>query len=61
MDQLRATLDRGWDLAQRGDAVGALTERLTASDIRLAGISPVEPSLEDVFLDVAEHSARGQA
>lgn len=45
----------------RGDAVGALTERLTASDIRLAGISPVEPSLEDVFLDVAEHSAGGQA
>ncbi len=43
----------------RSDAVGAATlaDRLSAAGIRVASCAIVEPSLEDVFLDVAERSA----
>jgi ABC-2 type transport system ATP-binding protein len=43
----------------RSESVGAetLAERLSAAGLPIAGCAIVEPSLEDVFLDVAERSA----
>ena len=43
----------------RSESVGAetLAERLSAAGLAIAGCAIVEPSLEDVFLDVAERSA----
>jgi hypothetical protein len=34
-----------------------VAERLRASGVTVEACGPVEPSLEDVFLDVAERSA----
>jgi len=43
---------------KRSDAsAGALTERLTNAGIAVAAIEPVQPSLEDVFLEVAADPA----
>ena len=36
--------------------VEALTERLSARGLDIAGVDRVMPSLEDVFLDVVEHA-----
>jgi ABC-2 type transport system ATP-binding protein len=40
------------------EAVRVLRERLDRGDVAVTRLGPVEPSLEDVFLDVAEHAAR---
>ena len=39
------------------DAAAALTERLNAAGVAVAGLAPVQPSLEDVFLEVAGAAA----
>jgi tetratricopeptide (TPR) repeat protein len=44
MDQLSATLDRGWDLAQRGDAQGAL-----ACGRRALEIDPQSPEVHNLL------------
>ena len=36
----------------------ALKSRLTAAGVGVTGIGPVQPSLEDVFLEVAEQAGR---
>jgi hypothetical protein len=36
---------------------GAIVDQLRAGGVAVDGCVPVEPSLEDVFLDVAERSA----
>ena len=36
--------------------VQTLTERLTSRGLEIGGMEKVMPSLEDVFLDVVEHS-----
>jgi hypothetical protein len=40
------------------DAARVLGERLDGAGLPASRVAPVEPSLEDVFLDVAERSAR---
>ncbi len=40
------------------EAARVLSERLARAGIAASRVAPVEPSLEDVFLDVAEKSAR---
>jgi ABC-2 type transport system ATP-binding protein len=40
------------------DAARLLRERLESAGMPVSRVAPVEPSLEDVFLDVAERSAR---
>ncbi len=44
MDQLSATLDRGWDLAQRGDAVGA-----AACAKRALELDPKSPEVHNLL------------
>jgi uncharacterized protein (DUF302 family) len=39
------------------EAAGRVKERLEAAGISVAGVAPVQPSLEDVFLEVAAASA----
>jgi hypothetical protein len=39
-------------------AVSVLHERLGRAGMPASRVAPVEPSLEDVFLDVAERSSR---
>jgi ABC-2 type transport system ATP-binding protein len=39
------------------EAIGLLTERLKAADVLVSGMTPVHPSLEDVFLEVAGTAA----
>jgi ABC-type multidrug transport system ATPase subunit len=40
----------------RDRGTAAIAERLERSGVRLAGIAPVQPSLEDVFLEVVEQA-----
>ena len=44
-------------LRSRDTDVGAIEKHLQAASIPVAALHIVEPSLEDVFLDVAERSA----
>ncbi|HSQ66959.1 MAG TPA: tetratricopeptide repeat protein [Polyangiaceae bacterium] len=44
MDQLSATIDRGWDLAQRGDAVGA-----AACAKRALELDPLSPEVHNLL------------
>jgi ABC-2 type transport system ATP-binding protein len=44
--------------ADRAASPDALKERLAAAGVSVTGIAPVPPSLEDVFLEVAERSER---
>jgi ABC-2 type transport system ATP-binding protein len=44
--------------ADRTASADALKDRLTAAGVDVAGIGPVQPSLEDVFLEVAEQAGR---
>jgi ABC-2 type transport system ATP-binding protein len=43
-------------LRRRDPDLGALRERLTAAGLQVQAISPVQPSLEDVFLDVMQQA-----
>ena len=44
--------------ADRAASADALKGRLTAAGVDVTGIGPVQPSLEDVFLEVAEQAGR---
>ena len=44
--------------ADRAASADALKSRLTAAGVGVTGIGPVQPSLEDVFLEVAEKAGR---
>src|SRR5437867_4508457 len=44
--------------ADRAASADALKGRLTAAGVGVTGIGPVQPSLEDVFLEVAEQAGR---
>ena len=44
--------------ADRAASADALKSRLTAAGVGVTGIGPVQPSLEDVFLEVAEQAGR---
>ena len=44
--------------ADRAASADALKERLAAAGVGVTGIGPVQPSLEDVFLEVAERAGR---
>jgi len=44
--------------ADRAASADALKGRLAAAGVDVTGIGPVQPSLEDVFLEVAEHAGR---
>jgi ABC-2 type transport system ATP-binding protein len=48
---VHAVMKRG-----RGDAAPVLTQRLAAAGVPVASLARVQPSLEDVFLDVAERA-----
>jgi ABC-2 type transport system ATP-binding protein len=41
-----------------GGAPASIADRLERSGIRVAGLAPVQPSLEDVFLEVVEHAGQ---
>src|SRR5262249_10909937 len=43
-------------LRTEGAPLDAISGRLAAEGVRVTGISPVQPSLEDVFLEVAQRA-----
>ena len=49
---------RGYVLrADAGDAARALKDRLDAAGIRVTSMASVQPSLEDVFLELVEQAS----